>query len=62
VHDVVDRLLLTRVLAAAGGQQTKAAAQLGISRNTLRTRLQQLGLTLDKVVRDDQVDEAARPE
>ena len=37
VHDVVDRLLLTRVLAAAGGQQTKAAAQLGISRNTLRT-------------------------
>ena len=61
VHDVVDRLLLTRVLAAAGGQQTKAAAQLGISRNTLRTRLQQLGLTLDKVVRDDQDDEAARP-
>ncbi|HQR07249.1 MAG TPA: sigma-54 dependent transcriptional regulator [Gemmatales bacterium] len=61
VHDVVDRLLLTKVLAHAGGQQTRAAALLGISRNTLRTRLQQLGLSLDKIVRDDQDDEAGRP-
>jgi len=61
VHDVVDRLLLTKVLAHASGQQTKAAALLGVSRNTLRTRLQQLGLSLDKIVRDDQDDEAGRP-
>ncbi|MFT3880980.1 MAG: helix-turn-helix domain-containing protein [Gemmatales bacterium] len=49
------------MLAHAGGQQTRAAALLGISRNTLRTRLQQLGLSLDKIVRDDQDDEAGRP-
>lgn len=61
VHDVVDRLLLMKVLSHAGGQQTRAAALLGISRNTLRTRLQQLGLSLDKIVRDDQDDEAGRP-
>jgi two-component system nitrogen regulation response regulator GlnG len=53
VHDVVDRLLFTRALAYAGGQQAKAAAILGISRNTLRTRLQQLGLSLEKMVRDE---------
>jgi two-component system nitrogen regulation response regulator GlnG len=53
VHNVVDRLVLKRVLDHVGGQQTKAAALLGVSRNTLRARLVQLGLTLDKVVRDD---------
>lgn len=53
LHDIVDRALLTRVLEQAGGQQTRAASLLGISRNTLRTRLLQLGLTLDKVVREE---------
>jgi two-component system nitrogen regulation response regulator GlnG len=53
VHAAVDRILLEAVLAAVGGHQRRAAEILGLSRNTLRTRLQQLGLTVGKVVQDD---------
>ena len=53
VHAAVDRVLLEQVLAAVGGHQRRAAEILGLSRNTLRTRLQQVGLTVGKVVHDD---------
>jgi nitrogen regulation protein NR(I) len=53
VHAAVDRVLLEQVLAAVGGHQARAAEILGLSRNTLRARLQQLGLTVGKVVQDD---------
>jgi two-component system nitrogen regulation response regulator GlnG len=53
VHAAVDRVLLEQVLAAVDGHQRRAAEILGLSRNTLRTRLQQLGLTVGKVVQDD---------
>jgi two-component system nitrogen regulation response regulator GlnG len=53
VHSDVDRVLLEEVLRHAGGQQTKAAELLGVSRTTLRARLQQLGLSLEKTVRSD---------
>jgi nitrogen regulation protein NR(I) len=53
VHAAVDRILLEQVLASVEGHQARAAEILGLSRNTLRTRLQQLGLAVGKIVQDD---------
>ncbi len=53
VHSAVDRVLLDEVLRQSGGQQTKAAELLGVSRTTLRARLQQLGLSVEKIVRTE---------
>jgi len=53
VHAAVDRVLLEQVLASVGGHQARAAEILGLSRNTLRTRLQELGLTVSKVLHED---------
>jgi two-component system nitrogen regulation response regulator GlnG len=40
----LDRLVLPSVLKHTGGNQARAARLLGISRRTLRTKLQDLGL------------------
>ncbi len=53
VHAAVDRVLLEHVLASVGGHQARAAEILGLSRNTLRTRLQELGLTVSKVLHEE---------
>jgi DNA-binding NtrC family response regulator len=45
-HRHVDRLLLVRALEHTGGNQREAARLLGISRQTIRTRLRSLGLTV----------------
>jgi two-component system nitrogen regulation response regulator GlnG len=42
---LVERPLLRAVLRETGGNQLRAAALLGINRNTLRKKLRQLGLT-----------------
>jgi two-component system, NtrC family, nitrogen regulation response regulator GlnG len=42
----VERPLLERVLAHTGGNQLRAAALLGINRNTLRKKLTELGIEL----------------
>jgi DNA-binding NtrC family response regulator len=47
-HRRLDRLFLSRVLAATGGNQHEAARRLGIARQTLRRRLQELGLHLTR--------------
>jgi two-component system nitrogen regulation response regulator GlnG len=47
-HRQVDRLLLTRVLEELGGNQLQAARRLGISRDTLRRRLSELGLQVSR--------------
>jgi two-component system nitrogen regulation response regulator GlnG len=47
-HRQVDRLLLPRVLEEMGGNQLQAARRLGISRDTLRRRLLELGLHLTR--------------
>ena len=44
IHRELDRLLLPRVLEYTGGNQPRAALLLGIARQTLRTKLQDLGL------------------
>jgi DNA-binding NtrC family response regulator len=53
VHAAVDRVLLEKVLASVGGHQTRAAEILGLARNTLRMRMQQLGLSVGKVLQDE---------
>jgi two-component system nitrogen regulation response regulator GlnG len=45
-HRRVDKLLLTRALEHTGGNQREAARLLGISRQTMRTKLRSLGLTV----------------
>jgi two-component system nitrogen regulation response regulator GlnG len=47
VHAFTDRLLLAEVLRHTGGNLSQAARLLGISRVTLRTRLQALGLSAE---------------
>jgi two-component system nitrogen regulation response regulator GlnG len=44
VHQQLDRILLRLVLRATRGNQVQAARVLGISRQTLRTKIRELGL------------------
>ncbi|MFV0442204.1 MAG: sigma-54-dependent transcriptional regulator [Planctomycetaceae bacterium] len=53
MHDATDRVLLEEVLREVGGHQSHAADRLGISRTTLRGRLQQLGLTIERSVQSE---------
>jgi len=46
----VERELLTRALRYTRGHQAQASELLGINRTTLRTKLRELGIVLDKVV------------
>ncbi len=42
--------LITRVLRRTGGNQLEAARILGVTRTTLRTKIRQLGIAIDRVV------------
>ncbi|QEL17752.1 sigma-54-dependent transcriptional regulator [Limnoglobus roseus] len=53
VGRAVDRAVLDLVLRHAGGNQVTASQLLGISRTTLRAKLQALGLVIEKQVRAD---------
>ena len=44
----LERPLILQTLKATGGNQVKAAAVLGINRNTLRKKIQSLGLPTGK--------------
>jgi two-component system nitrogen regulation response regulator GlnG len=57
-HRELDRRLLARVLEYTGGNQLKGALLLGISRRTLRQKLQDLGLHVTQCV---QANERALP-
>ncbi len=49
-----ERVLLTRVLIKTDGNQTKAAEILGIARNSLRTKIRMLNLSIDQILRDEE--------
>src|SRR5438270_262426 len=55
-HRELDRLLLPRVLEYTGGKQAPAALLLGIARQTLRAKLQDLGLRVAHSVEADDGD------
>jgi two-component system nitrogen regulation response regulator GlnG len=50
IEDEVDRYLLTEALRLAHGNQVEASRLLGISRTTLRAKLDSLGLSVEKQV------------
>jgi nitrogen regulation protein NR(I) len=50
IHAEVDRALLEEVLTHTQGNQSQAADILGVSRTTLRVRMQQLGLSVERKV------------
>jgi two-component system nitrogen regulation response regulator GlnG len=52
VMRVVERLLLMRVLQETHGHQGQASERLGLSRSTLRYKLRDLGLSIDRIVED----------
>jgi two-component system nitrogen regulation response regulator GlnG len=52
-HRQVDRLLLVRALEHTGGNQREAARLLRISRQTMRTKLRSLGLTVNLALEID---------
>jgi two-component system nitrogen regulation response regulator GlnG len=55
-HRRLDGVLLRRVLEATGGNQQEAARRLGISRQTLRRRLSELGIHLSRRFETDEGD------
>ncbi|HVJ85001.1 MAG TPA: sigma-54 dependent transcriptional regulator, partial [Caulifigura sp.] len=58
VHREVDRVLITRVLEFTGGNQHSAARVLGISRQTLRTRMRDLRIQVTQAIGSPESDEA----
>ncbi len=44
---------MTKVLQHTGGNQLQAAKMLGITRGSLRNKLRELGITINRTVEDD---------
>jgi two-component system nitrogen regulation response regulator GlnG len=57
-HRQLDRLFLVRVLNETGGNQQQAARRLGVGRETLRRRLRELGLHINRQLSIDDGDES----
>jgi two-component system nitrogen regulation response regulator GlnG len=47
----LERVLITRVLRHTGGNQVQAARTLGITRGSLRAKVRELGIRIDRTVR-----------
>lgn len=58
VHRQVDRILLTKVLEFTGGNQYQAARLLGLSRQTLRTRLREMKIQVTQTIAQGDDDDA----
>ncbi len=46
----MEREIITRILRHTGGNQVEAAKILGVTRTTLRTKIKQAGISIDRVV------------
>lgn len=53
-HKQLDRLLLPRVLEYARGSQRQSALLLGIARQTLRQKTQELGLAVPRLLNEEE--------
>lgn len=49
--ELMEKYLLTRVLRLTEGNQSRAAAVLGITRGSLRNKIRSLGISIDQIVR-----------
>ncbi|MDY0165827.1 MAG: sigma-54 dependent transcriptional regulator [Thermoguttaceae bacterium] len=54
---LMEQQVITRVLRHVGGNQVQASKILGITRTTLRAKMRQLGLTLEKTIHETPQDE-----
>ncbi len=50
---LLERMVITRVLRHTSGNQLQAAKIMGITRTTMRAKMRQFGITLGRVVHDD---------
>jgi len=50
---LTERQVIAGVLSHTGGNQVQASKILGITRTTLRSKMRSLGITLGRVVHDD---------
>ena len=50
VIEEVERQLIAKVLEEFDGNQTEAAKRLGISRTTLRTKVDKLGIGIRRII------------
>jgi two-component system nitrogen regulation response regulator GlnG len=55
-HRQVDRILLARTLEEMDGNQLQAARRLGIGRETLRRRLREVGIHLNRRVEAEEAE------
>src|SRR5262249_48611268 len=62
VMRVVERALFTRVLQQTHGVQGQASERLGLNRSTLRYKLRDLGMSVERVVGDNATDRAGGPD
>ncbi|HEX4128921.1 MAG TPA: sigma-54 dependent transcriptional regulator [Pirellulales bacterium] len=51
--ELIERMLVARVLREADGNQSKAAKILGITRGSLRNKIRSLGVSIDRMVKVD---------
>jgi two-component system nitrogen regulation response regulator GlnG len=49
--ELMEKYLITRVLRLTEGNQSRAAAVLGITRGSLRNKIRSLGISIDQIVR-----------
>ena len=51
--ELMERYVVTRILERTGGNQSRAAKKLGITRGSLRNKIRGLGITIEQVIGSD---------
>ena len=52
--ELMERYVVTRILDRTGGNQSRAAKMLGITRGSLRNKIRGLGITIEQVIGSDE--------